>query len=648
MRAILLLLWGCGNLDKVQNTTADDTGATAVNWDCDPLAISRCALPYPSTFFMRKEAESPTGWRVAMGETTLPQNIDAIQPSPRYINEKDGFSPVTPVITHIRNATAEGLISHTDLDAYLAPDARTVILDLETGERVAHFAEVDVTAEWDHDRMLILHPIEPMKHSGHYVVGLRNIEDSSGDIIETSEAFAALRDGTGTSDPRVQSRQSLYDDTLFPVLETAGFPRGELQLAWDFVIASQEGITGKSRWMRDDLFDRLGDGGPGYTIDSIEENANDTTARRIHGTMTVPLYTDIDAPGALLNRDADGNPYAEGETDVPFTIIVPNTAIEDPRPLPLIQYGHGLLGSQSEVNNNYLSDFADEHGYIIFASDWTGMKSEDSGPISLMLVQEIDKFSMIPERSQQGFIEFLAAMRMMRTSMLSEPHMMAEDPGQPGTMVSLIDPDQAFYYGNSQGAILGGSYIGLSPVIERATLGVGGSPYHLLLNRSADFDPFFLIFKTMYPEPIDVQLILAMNQTLWDPGESSGYLNSLTETPLPDTPSKSVLLQVAIGDAQVTTLGAHVMARSYGAKLIEDPVREVWGIETVASGHNGSALVEFDYGLSEPIENIPPDDEHDPHESPRRDPAGQLQMHNFFSTGAVEHFCEGPCDDSGS
>ena len=136
MRAILLLLWGCGNLDKVQNTTADDTGATAVNWDCDPLAISRCALPYPSTFFMRKEAESPTGWRVAMGETTLPQNIDAIQPSPRYINEKDGFSPVTPVITHIRNATAEGLISHTDLDAYLAPDARTVILDLETGEEV--------------------------------------------------------------------------------------------------------------------------------------------------------------------------------------------------------------------------------------------------------------------------------------------------------------------------------------------------------------------------------------------------------------------------------------------------------------------------------------------------------------------------------
>ena len=648
MRAILLLLWGCGDLDKAQDHATDDTGTTAVNWDCDPLAISRCALPYPSTFFMREEAESPTGWRVAMGETTLPQNIDGIQPSPRYINEKDGFSPVTPVITHLRNATAEGLISHTDLDAYLAQDARTIILDLETGERVPHFAEVDVTAEWDHDRMLILHPVQPMKHGGHYVVGLRNIEDVAGTTIETSEAFAALRDGTDTSDPRVQSRQSLYEDTLFPALESAGFPRGELQLAWDFVIASQEGITGKARWMRDDLLERLGDGGPSYTIDSVEENANESTARRIHGTMTVPLYTDIDGPGALLNRDADGNPYAEGETHVPFTIIVPNTAIEDPRPLPLIQYGHGLLGSQSEVNNSYLSNFADEHGYIIFASNWTGMESDDSGPISLMLVQEIDKFSMIPERSQQGFIEFLAAMRMMRTAMLSEPHMMAEDPDEPGTMVSLIDPDNAFYYGNSQGAILGGGYIGLSPVIERATLGVGGSPYHLLLNRSADFDPFFLIFKTMYPEPVDVQLILAMNQTLWDAGESSGYLNTLNQAPLPDTPAKSVLLQVAIGDAQVTTLGAHVMARSYDAKLIEDPAREVWGVETVPSGHMGSALVEFDYGLSEPVENIPPDDEHDPHESPRREAAGQLQMHHFFSTGAIEHFCEGPCGDSGS
>jgi hypothetical protein len=133
------------------------------------------------------------------------------------------------------------------------------------------------------------------------------------------------------------------------------------------------------------------------------------------------------------------------------------------------------------------------------------MKSEDTGSISLMLVSEVDRFSIIPERSQQGFIEFLAAMKMMRGAMGHDEAMQEPNPENPSEPISLIDPDRAYYYGNSQGAILGGAYIGLSPDIERATLGVGGAPYHMLLNRSADFSPFFLLFTTMYPNALDVQ-----------------------------------------------------------------------------------------------------------------------------------------------
>ena len=197
-------------------------------------------------------------------------------------------------------------------------------------------------------------------------------------------------------------------------------------------------------------------------------------------------------------------------------------------------------------------------------------------------------------------------MKMMKGAMVNDPAMQQPNPANPDDSIPLINPDQAYYYGNSQGAILGGAYIALSPDIERATLGVGGAPYHILLNRSADFDPFFLLYKTMYPEPLDVQLLLALSQQVWDSGESSGYLNAVTRDPLPGATQKDVLLHVAVADAQVTTLGAHIMARAYDAKLIEEPFRPVWGLETVSSGHQGSALVEFDYGLYEPPENIPP------------------------------------------
>ena len=144
----------------------------------------------------------------------------------------------------------------------------------------------------------------------------------------------------------MESRRELYDSLIFPALTAQGVERGDVQLAWDFVVASQENITGKALWMRQDLYERIEAEGQEYVIDEVQYEPNGTTARRVKGRLTVPLYTDIDGPGALLNRDEDGMPFANGSTEVPFTIIVPKTAVEDPRPLPLIQYGHGLLGGK--------------------------------------------------------------------------------------------------------------------------------------------------------------------------------------------------------------------------------------------------------------------------------------------------------------
>lgn len=328
---------------------------------------------------------------------------------------------------------------------------------------------------------------------------------------------------------------------------------------------------------------------------------------------------------------------------MPFTVIVPNSLWDEGRSGPIIQYGHGLLGDQSEVHASYLSELADEYGYVIIAVDWTGMKQDDAGEITLMLVQDLGKFAIIPERSHQGFAEFLAAAQMMEGALATDDALMS--PAGVAGPTSVVDVSRRYYYGNSQGAIMGGALIAFDPGIERATLGVGGAPYNLLLTRSADFEPFFLIFQTMYPDPVEITFWLGMMQTLWDPAEAGGWARTVNEDPIQDTPAKDVLLQVGIGDAQVTTLGAHIMARAYGAKLIEAPVREVYGLETVASGHTGSALVEWDYGIDEPFISVPPSKDTDPHEWVRREVASQQQMHTFFETGEVINYCEGMCQD---
>jgi hypothetical protein len=258
-------------------------------------------------------------------------------------------------------------------------------------------------------------------------------------------------------------------------------------------------------------------------------------------------------------------------------------------------------------------------------------------------VNNLDQFAIIPERSHQGFVEFLYAMELVAGPLADDPAMMVEDPDGDG-MISLVDPSRRYYYGNSQGAIMGGAYAAIAPYFDYAVLGVGGGPYHMLLTRSRDFDPFFMVFKTMYPDPKHISLWLGLIQTLWDSAEGSGYANVMTDGGMPGSTPTRVLQQVAIGDAQVTTIGAQILARGHGASLVGTPVRDVYGLETASGAHAGPALVEWDYGLEVPSTNTPPQGE-DPHESPRRERAAQDQIDHFFRTGEVVDFCEGPCQD---
>jgi hypothetical protein len=360
--------------------------------------------------------------------------------------------------------------------------------------------------------------------------------------------------------------------------------------------------------------------------------------------MTVPLYAEEDYRGSLLTRGDDGLPYHNGTTTVEFTVVIPNSVMESGEPGAILQYGHGLLGDQGEVTSGYLAELADTYGYVLIAVNWTGMKSEDFDAIVLMIVEEIDRFGIIPERSQQGFVEFLASMRLITGDLATDPAMMTTDP-KTGEAVSVVNPEERYYYGNSQGGILGGAYAALSPDIERAALGVSGTPYGLLLLRSVDFTAYFLMLQTMYPEPLQVAMWMGYMQTLWDSAESSGYARAINSEPLADTPAKEILMQAAIGDAQVTTLGAQNQARAYGAALIEEPVREVWGLPVKESGYIGSALIEWDYGLAEPYENLPPDGDTDPHGRTRKEPESMQQLDTFLRTGVIENTCGGPCQD---
>ena len=91
------------------------------------------------------------------------------------------------------------------------------------------------------------------------------------------------------------------------------------------------------------------------------------------------------------------------------------------------------------------------------------------------------------------------------------------------------------------------------------------------------------------------------------------------------------------------------MARTIGGVVNLAPtIRDVWGLDVVSGAHEGSAMIEIDFGNPDPpITNIPhwADEMDDPHGR-----AAELEsiaggLRRFYDTGVAENTCNGPCDE---
>ena len=358
-------------------------------------------------------------------------------------------------------------------------------------------------------------------------------------------------------------------------------------------------------------------------------------------------------------------------------------------------YGHGLLGSASEVNSGPQRAMANEHGYIYCATDWSGFATTDIATVAASL-QDLSNFPKLVDRMQQGFVNFMYLGRA-----LIHPQGLGTLPEfQTAGGESVIDTTRLYYDGNSQGGIMGGALTALAPDLDRAVLGVPGMNYSSLLRRSVDFDqyaqgefagvacgaledlkpgefdpldpvfgPIFELCNQIptpvglydsYPNQLERPLIISLIQMVWDRGEANGYANHLTTDPLADTPPHEVLLHPAFGDHQVATLTAEVEARTIGAVTNANPLDAgrlpgtdpLWGIPRVdlSTPYSGSAIVYWDSGSpAPPTTNLPPREGQDPHGHPRNDAKARVQKAAFLSPGGkVTEVCGGgPCYANG-
>lgn len=643
---------------EVTEPTAEQVAAveallSGVAPGCDPLDMRHCMLPFPSNHFLVDDPATDTGRRVAFPEGSAPANADGTWVELTEWNRNDGFSPNTPILTYVPgiDAEASNLPPWTDLEASLADETPVVLIDADTGERVPLWAELDAKADDDADRLLAIHPAVPLAEGHTYVVGLRNLAGGDGELLDTSPVFAAYRDGWAGDISVLAERAEVMDANL-AALEAAGVARDELQLAWDFTVASQRNISERMLHIRDEALTALGDAAPAFTVTAVTPAPDDGIAFQVEGTYTVPNYLTGDGgPGNRffygdgVSATGDELPVQNGTVEASFLCNVSDATVAGSEPAHLVQYGHGLLGSNREVGAGNLRAFSNEHNTVFCATKWAGMSEDDIGNAAATL-GEFSNFPTMADRLQQGVLNQIFLGRLM-----IHPDGLASDPAfQRADGTPLVDTTHLDYDGNSQGGIMGLMLAAVSPDIERAVLGVVGMNYSMLLERSVDFDTYEAIMEPAYPNDLDRVMLIALVQMLWDRGEGAGYVQHITDDPYSGTPAKDVLLHVAFGDWQVTELSAFVAARAMGA-TIHRPVtadgrsaekEPGWGLEATVYPSDGSAIVVWDSGSDPiPFTNTPPRTSRDSHEDPRADPDVRRQKAAFLFDDTLIDVCDG-------
>ncbi|HEY1555706.1 MAG TPA: hypothetical protein VGF94_12800 [Kofleriaceae bacterium] len=613
---------------------------------CNPLGANHCMTPWPSSVFEVDDPSSTTGRRLAIPQGTLPTNADGVSVDPTAWNKADGFSPAAPIVLSFPGGVSvAGLPALDNMDPSLAADSPTVILDMTTGQRVAHFDEVDAGANDLDSQAFFLRPAARLEGGHRYAIAItKHVMGTSGEPLDVTPGFAALRDGKTTDHSLLEKDRARLEEAL-DALDEAGFPKSDLVVAWDFTVASDDFLHRETAAARDRALAALQTHPIAFTIlTDLPIDDGSVIKRRITGTLDAPLFLtnggSAIATDTTIARDADGLPALQGFYQIPFTAIVPTCAYTAPAPVPMVMYGHGLLGDSSETAGGVQQTTASELCMIFVGTDMRGMSEQDTASVGRAL-NDATHADQVFEVLEQGIANHVTLAQALRTTFATQ---LFVDPAAGNKQ--LADPARVYYYGLSQGGILGTAVMAYEPTITRAALGVGAADYSMLLDRSADWPGYGLILKGGYPDALDDELVISLCQMRWDKTEGSGIVNSVLAGTATGVPAKQLLMQVALSDEQVPNIGSWWQARSMNIPVMGPSPTVPWGLQMMAAPlPGGSAIVIEDGGAPPaPMTNIPPLTQNPSmHDLTRTQPASRRQIGEFFNTGQIVNACSGAC-----
>jgi hypothetical protein len=613
---------------------------------CNPLGGAGCMAPWPSSVYLRDDPSSPTGVRLDMPIGAFPSNRDGEHLDTAPLNRHTGFSPATQIVTAFAGGVDPSNLAFWDhYERSVTDDSPTVIVDMSTGQRVAHFAEVDANerARDKSEQALYLRPAARLTGGTRYAVGIRrSLRSADGSALPMPAGFELIRHRVTTSLPLLEKVRTRTEEAV-AALDAAGVPPGDLVVAWDFVTADDDSVRADTLAARDRALEAMGELGAnlGFRIERDSAGGvqpDPRVAREIELSFDVPNL--LAADGSGLARDADHRPVVDGVTSAPALALVP--VCTTPRPegerMPILLFGHGFFGSYDEAQSNHVRRVAADLCMVVLAGQWRGMSGNDLD-VAIQSLTEPNTGIGFGERMVQGIIDFIALEQLSRGKLASE--LFTVDG------VSIVDPTRAYFLGVSQGHILGSTFFAYDPFLTRGVMHVGGAEWSLLFERSLHWSTFAILLEGTYQSLFEVVLVQQFMQMVFDPTDPVHVSPGALTTPLPGTPAKQWLLQESDSDPAVSNLATELQARTMGLPVVAPALRVPYGLtETAAPLTSGLAIfTEQPSPRRDPTNVLSDSAGNVAHDRLRRRKAVVDQMKHFFATGEIIAACgDVPCD----
>ena len=609
---------------------------------CDNTNPDHCLLPFPSSAFLNSDSGTITGYRLDIDGEAIPDSASAESEDFHMLNSKDGHSPSSQIFTTFTSIpNISGLASQDSIPSSLLPGHNSLVLNMDTGQIVEHWVEISARPQEGEQTLVHVRTIRGLDHNTQYAVAFRSLTDESRRTISPFPGFKALRDGLVTNNQQIESLRSSYE-SMFSSLSEIGYERQNLTSAWWFHTASSQSIMGDIISMRNNATQLLGEDGIGCNITAVNENyaEDNTTLRRISGTITTPHYLESTYPPTPMTRSEDGTPRFNFLTEVVFTITIPKSAADDSQPAPLVVLGHGFMGD-GEGMVTEARGWANEYGFATIGTDFKGWSSDgDFGAYTFAFLNP-NYLQHQSERLQQSLINHLAMIITIKGVCSDLPEFYHNG-------VNLVDTTDIDYMGVSLGGIRGPSMLSLIQEIDRGVLWVGGSSFSFIAERSTQYTQFEELFSSSlaYESTMDRSIIIALMQSMWDTTEPETYLPFVDGGMEGELHPYEILYVVSINDAQVTTLSADRASRTSGIPVLSNSTYHPYGVEVADAPISGSGIVYFDGGFpAVPSGNIQGPMEY--HSLAHNqvlfyDPAMEV-ANDFLLSGEITDTCSGEC-----